>query len=355
MWNEALNKQSGTEMIVEPDQLVPYFIKAGADNAMLPSPTQPLVNEKFNVESMNLNNDFNSKMVDSTIVINEDDIIHRLSPRRETPLGDMLQRLQKLAPEPHHVHLLSYYMHEVVGLISFSATNCVVVATVEGLVLAITLSLVFSKSWTKAVDDWKEWNKWIRQQGRLGIHQDKIWHSWCMVWSITLTSLSKAKTCWLYLFMACDSWNFPLGEELGEFTNHMVRSYVCLIKGVFNMQSCSSLRLRLPLQLFATFEVYPQPKNFKKHGALVDLFDFLQHCFGFQDANVANQREHLILLLANMQTRQTHNKTSVMKLGEGGVDELMRKFFKIYTTWCKFLERKSNIRMSLLYLSQYVI
>jgi callose synthase len=33
-------------------------------------------------------------------------------------------------------------------------------------------------SWTKAVDDWKEWNKWIRQQGRLGIHQDKIWHSW---------------------------------------------------------------------------------------------------------------------------------------------------------------------------------
>jgi hypothetical protein len=60
-------------------------------------------------------------------------------------LEDMLQRLQKLAPEPHHVHLLSYYMHEVVGLISFSATNCVVVATVEGLVLAITLSLVFSK------------------------------------------------------------------------------------------------------------------------------------------------------------------------------------------------------------------
>jgi hypothetical protein len=46
-------------------------------DAMLPSPTQPLVNEKFNVESMNLNNDFNSKMVDSTIVINEDDIIHR--------------------------------------------------------------------------------------------------------------------------------------------------------------------------------------------------------------------------------------------------------------------------------------
>ncbi|WJX72149.1 hypothetical protein P8452_56057 [Trifolium repens] len=88
----------------------------------------------------------------------------------------------------------------------------------------------------------------------------------------------------------------------------------------------------------------PPAQDFKKHGAFVDLFDFLQHCFGFHEANVANQREHLIILLANMQTRQTHNQTSVMKLGEGGVDELMRKFFKNHTTWCKILERKSNIR-----------
>ncbi|KOM42654.1 hypothetical protein LR48_Vigan05g025800 [Vigna angularis] len=77
----------------------------------------------------------------------------------------------------------------------------------------------------------------------------------------------------------------------------------------------------------------PPAQDFKKHGAFVDLFDFLQHCFGFQEANVANQREHLILLLSNMQTRQTHNQTSVLKLGEGGVDELMRKFFKNYTNW----------------------
>ncbi|XP_061352162.1 putative callose synthase 8 [Gastrolobium bilobum] len=89
----------------------------------------------------------------------------------------------------------------------------------------------------------------------------------------------------------------------------------------------------------------PPAQDFNKHGNFVDLFDFLQHCFGFQEANVANQREHLILLLANMQTRQTQNQTSVLKLGEGGVDELMRKFFKNYTNWCKFLGRKSNIRL----------
>ncbi|XP_057451528.1 putative callose synthase 8 isoform X2 [Lotus japonicus] len=89
----------------------------------------------------------------------------------------------------------------------------------------------------------------------------------------------------------------------------------------------------------------PPAQDFKKHGAFVDLFDFLQHCFGFQEASVANQREHLILLLANIQTRQTHNQTSVLKLGEGGVDELMRKFFKNYTNWCKYLGRNSNIRL----------
>ncbi|CAJ1957834.1 unnamed protein product [Sphenostylis stenocarpa] len=89
----------------------------------------------------------------------------------------------------------------------------------------------------------------------------------------------------------------------------------------------------------------PPAQDFKKHGAFLDLFDFLHHCFGFQEANVANQREHLILLLANMQTRQTHDQKSFLKLGEGGVDELMRKFFKNYTNWCKFLERKSNIRL----------
>lgn len=32
--------------------------------------------------------------------------------------------------------------------------------------------------WGKIVDDWKEWNKWIKQQGGIGIQQDKSWQSW---------------------------------------------------------------------------------------------------------------------------------------------------------------------------------
>lgn len=32
--------------------------------------------------------------------------------------------------------------------------------------------------WGKIVDDWKDWNKWIVQQGGIGIQQDKSWQSW---------------------------------------------------------------------------------------------------------------------------------------------------------------------------------
>ncbi|KAL0362554.1 UNVERIFIED_CONTAM: putative callose synthase 8, partial [Sesamum calycinum] len=33
-------------------------------------------------------------------------------------------------------------------------------------------------NWGKIVDDWKDWNKWIKQQGGIGIPQDKSWQSW---------------------------------------------------------------------------------------------------------------------------------------------------------------------------------
>ncbi|KAG2676273.1 hypothetical protein I3760_12G045500 [Carya illinoinensis] len=89
----------------------------------------------------------------------------------------------------------------------------------------------------------------------------------------------------------------------------------------------------------------PSAQDFQKHGTVRDLFDFLQFWFGFQKGNVANQREHLILLLANNHIRQTHDQKSNSKLGDGTVDKLMRKFFENYISWCKFLGKKSNIRL----------
>ncbi|XP_059662797.1 putative callose synthase 8 [Cornus florida] len=89
----------------------------------------------------------------------------------------------------------------------------------------------------------------------------------------------------------------------------------------------------------------PFPGDFQRRVPSTDLFDWLQICFGFQKGNVANQKEHLILLLANTHIRQIHKQTYMSKLADEAVDELLKKFFKNYTNWCKFLGRKSNIRL----------
>ncbi|KAH9779590.1 putative callose synthase 8 [Citrus sinensis] len=55
----------------------------------------------------------------------------------------------------------------------------------------------------------------------------------------------------------------------------------------------------------------PSGPDFQKSGAFMDLFDFLHYCFGFQEGNVANQRENLILLLANIHIRQSHKQSPI--------------------------------------------
>ncbi|OVA03950.1 Glycosyl transferase [Macleaya cordata] len=87
----------------------------------------------------------------------------------------------------------------------------------------------------------------------------------------------------------------------------------------------------------------PSAENDLRPGASMDLLDWLESWFGFQKGNVANQREHLILLLANIHVRQTHKQSSMSKLGENAVDGLMKKLFGNYKNWCNFLGRKSNI------------
>ncbi|XP_062094293.1 putative callose synthase 8 isoform X2 [Humulus lupulus] len=91
----------------------------------------------------------------------------------------------------------------------------------------------------------------------------------------------------------------------------------------------------------------PSAQDFQRHGEFIDLCDFLQYCFGFQEGNLANQREHLILLLANIHIRKA-NKQSILKLEDVVVDELMRKFLKNYKNWCKFLPKKKK------YLVKYI-
>ncbi|THG01315.1 hypothetical protein TEA_002807 [Camellia sinensis var. sinensis] len=58
----------------------------------------------------------------------------------------------------------------------------------------------------------------------------------------------------------------------------------------------------------------PFLEDFKKRMVYLDLFDWLQFCFGFQKGNVANQREHLILLLANTHIRKIPKQTNVSQM-----------------------------------------
>ncbi|TKY73835.1 Callose synthase 5 [Spatholobus suberectus] len=77
----------------------------------------------------------------------------------------------------------------------------------------------------------------------------------------------------------------------------------------------------------------------------LDLLDWLRAMFGFQRDNVRNQREHLILLLANSHIRLNPKPEPLNKLDDRAVNAVMNGLFKNYKTWCKFLGRKHSLRL----------
>lgn len=86
----------------------------------------------------------------------------------------------------------------------------------------------------------------------------------------------------------------------------------------------------------------PWPKDYQKKKD-EDILDWLQAMFGFQKHNVSNQREHLVLLLANVHIRQFPKPDQQPKLDERALTEVMKKLFKNYKKWCKYLGRKSSL------------
>ncbi|KAA8528138.1 hypothetical protein F0562_035611 [Nyssa sinensis] len=86
----------------------------------------------------------------------------------------------------------------------------------------------------------------------------------------------------------------------------------------------------------------PWPRDYKKKKD-DDILDWLQAIFGFQKDNVENQREHLILLLANVHNRQFPKPDQQPMLDERALNEVMKKLFKNYKKWCKYLGRKSSL------------
>ncbi|XP_047329980.1 callose synthase 9-like isoform X2 [Impatiens glandulifera] len=68
-----------------------------------------------------------------------------------------------------------------------------------------------------------------------------------------------------------------------------------------------------------------------------DLFDYLHFVFGFQKDNVANQREHVVHLLANEQSRLGIPEEPEPKLDEAAVQNVFLKSLDNYIKWCIYL------------------
>ncbi|OMO49645.1 Glycosyl transferase, family 48 [Corchorus capsularis] len=95
-----------------------------------------------------------------------------------------------------------------------------------------------------------------------------------------------------------------------------------------------------------------------------DILEWLSSLFGFQKGNVANQREHLILLLANSDVREKQNLENYVALNGETIRKLGDKIFKNYRSWCNYLRCKSHVRfqqgcdrqqVELIYISLYLL
>ncbi|CAJ2631141.1 unnamed protein product [Trifolium pratense] len=68
-----------------------------------------------------------------------------------------------------------------------------------------------------------------------------------------------------------------------------------------------------------------------------NMLDFLQYTFGFQKDNVANQREHIVHLLANEQSRLGVPDKTEPKLDEAALQKVFHKSLENYINWCNYL------------------
>ncbi|TVU33971.1 hypothetical protein EJB05_15790, partial [Eragrostis curvula] len=104
------------------------------------------------------------------------------------------------------------------------------------------------------------------------------------------------------------------------------------------------LEVRDAIDAMCSIDGLPKPHmssmHWEKDKPLRDLLDWLSLAFGFQKSNVENQRENMVLLLANIKTR-TFGKEGHPLVHT--VDELWQKIFGNYQSWCRYLRVNSSI------------
>ncbi|KAL6653202.1 hypothetical protein ACP70R_012127 [Stipagrostis hirtigluma subsp. patula] len=114
--------------------------------------------------------------------------------------------------------------------------------------------------------------------------------------------------------------------------------------------------IKAAVKLLCSIDNLPKPRidptsaDEEMGGPVVrDLFDWLWRTFGFQKSNVENQKEHLILLLANIDMRKGSSRhqseTQNHEIRGDTVTYLMRKIFQNYISWCQYLQLESNIKI----------
>ncbi|XP_056174937.1 callose synthase 10 [Syzygium oleosum] len=80
------------------------------------------------------------------------------------------------------------------------------------------------------------------------------------------------------------------------------------------------------------------PADFEISGQRdADIFDLLEYVFGFQKDNIRNQRENIVLSLANAQTRLSIPVGTDPKIDEKAVNEVFLKVLDNYIKWCRYL------------------
>nr|QKN22530.1 callose synthase 10 [Urtica dioica subsp. dioica] len=89
-------------------------------------------------------------------------------------------------------------------------------------------------------------------------------------------------------------------------------------------------------------EHFPQlPADFEIYGERdPDMFDLLEYVFGFQRDNIRNQREHVVLTVANAQSRFGIHVQSDPKIDEKAINEVFLKVLDNYTKWCRYLRMR---------------
>ncbi|XP_057538418.1 callose synthase 11 [Amaranthus tricolor] len=77
----------------------------------------------------------------------------------------------------------------------------------------------------------------------------------------------------------------------------------------------------------------------------LDLLDWLGLFFGFQEDNVRNQREHIVLHLSNSQMRLIPPPQNAGVLDFELVRKFRKKLLKNYTSWCGYVGKSSRVKI----------